>query len=160
MMTLRRTAGCITPKFFSEPDQHLPVFKWDWKPFPVCHKLLYFPTGILLIIGHIILSDFFMFCWPYSSIYACNETNPIHCLSSVYSATIQQLSTVCGPADSRLRRTTRANCHIYIATSWWWATSKPETCSGSDWINWRWIMHQVGFITHIFLMHQICQIHS
>jgi hypothetical protein len=30
----------------------------------------------------------FMFCWPCISIYACNETNLMHYLSSVYSVTI------------------------------------------------------------------------
>jgi hypothetical protein len=29
-----------------------------------------------------------MFCWPCISIYACNETNLLHYLSSVYSVTI------------------------------------------------------------------------
>jgi hypothetical protein len=29
-----------------------------------------------------------LFCWPYISIYACNGTNLMHCLSSVYSVTI------------------------------------------------------------------------
>jgi hypothetical protein len=32
----------------------------------------------------------FMFCCPCISIYACNETNLMHCLSSVYSVTIPQ----------------------------------------------------------------------
>jgi hypothetical protein len=29
-----------------------------------------------------------MFCWPYISKYACNETNLMHCLSPVYWVTI------------------------------------------------------------------------
>jgi hypothetical protein len=32
----------------------------------------------------------FMFCWRYFWIYACNETNLMHYLSSVYSVTIPQ----------------------------------------------------------------------
>jgi hypothetical protein len=78
-----------------------------------------------------------MFCWPYISIYDCNETNLMHYLSSVYSVTIplhvsgllvahhQEVTTHicnnwyvlyvlvdCPRPDSRLRRTTRTNCHI------------------------------------------------
>jgi hypothetical protein len=34
------------------------------------------------------ISSNFMFCWPWISIYACNETKLMHCLSSVYSFTI------------------------------------------------------------------------
>jgi hypothetical protein len=32
--------------------------------------------------------------------------------------------------DSQLKHTTCIDCYIYIVTSWWWATSKPETYSG------------------------------
>jgi hypothetical protein len=82
----------------------------------------------------------FMFCWPCVSIYACNETNSMHRLSSVYSVTIPLhvsglLAThhqdvimyicdnwyvfcvlvdcrrACMDADSGLRRTIRTNCH-------------------------------------------------
>jgi hypothetical protein len=35
-----------------------------------------------------LLSLNFMWCWPCISIYACNETNLMHYLSSVYSVTI------------------------------------------------------------------------
>jgi hypothetical protein len=56
-----------------------------------------------------------------SSVFAYNETNLMHYLSSVYSVTIPlhdcQLawlrSIPTRPADSRLRRTTRTNCCIY-----------------------------------------------
>jgi hypothetical protein len=38
------------------------------------------------------------------------------------------------PTDSQLRCTMHASTHthtyIYSVTSWWWATSKPETCRG------------------------------
>jgi hypothetical protein len=37
--------------------------------------------------------------------------------------------------------------HIYIVTSWWWATSKPEI---RDWIKWRQILCQTGFITRTY----------
>jgi hypothetical protein len=40
----------------------------------------------------------------------------MHYLSSVYSATVSLLPTVGGPADSRLRRTTRQNCHTQYTT--------------------------------------------
>jgi hypothetical protein len=84
---------------------------------------------------------FFMFCWPCISIYACNETNLMHYLSSVYSVTITlhvlgllvahhqevtvyvcdnwyMLYTLVGcqrawPADSQLIHTTHTSCHIY-----------------------------------------------
>jgi hypothetical protein len=65
----------------------------------------------------------FTFCWPYISIYACNETNLMHCLSSVYSVTIPlQVSSwlvanhlePVRPTDSQLKHTARStNCFIY-----------------------------------------------
>jgi hypothetical protein len=42
-------------------------------------NITYVKTANLLI---------FLFCWPCISIYACNETNLMHYLSSVYSVTI------------------------------------------------------------------------
>jgi hypothetical protein len=84
-------------------------------------------------------SSYCIFCWPYIWIYACNETNLMYYLSSVYSVTIplhvsgllvvhHQEVTMhicdnwyvlyvlvdCRRADfSGLRRTTHTNCHIY-----------------------------------------------
>jgi hypothetical protein len=84
-----------------------------------------------------------MFCWPFISKYARDETNLMYYLFSVYWVTtllyvsrwlvfhhqevamyicLSRLSTRLDgmrysipsrPADSRLRRTTRTNCHIY-----------------------------------------------
>jgi hypothetical protein len=95
------------------------------------------------------ISIYGTFCWPRISIYACNETNLRHHSSAVYSVTVplhvlgllvahhQEVTVyICGnwcvsPANSQLRRTTRTNLsHIYIITSWWWVTSKPEKCRG------------------------------
>jgi hypothetical protein len=73
-----------------------------------------------------------MFCWQYILIYACNETNLMHYLSSVYSVAIplhvsgllvanhQEVTMyTCNNwydlyvlADGQLKRTTRTNCCI------------------------------------------------
>jgi hypothetical protein len=57
----------------------------------------------------------------------------MHYLSSVYSVTI--LLHVSGLLVSHNQEVTMYICdntyqlsHIYIVTSWWWDTSKPETC--------------------------------
>jgi hypothetical protein len=97
----------------------------------------------------------FMFCWLCISICTCNETNLMHYLPSVYSVTIllhvsgllvahhQEVTTYvcdncyvlyvlvdCRQAQRQSTKThnTYQLSHIYIVTSWWWATSKPETC--------------------------------
>jgi hypothetical protein len=88
---------------------------------------------------------------------ACNESNLMHYLSSLYWVTIPlHVSCACSsssgdnnvyicdnwyvlyflvdcpsrPANSRLRHITHTKCHTYTLLSWWWATSKPETCRG------------------------------
>jgi hypothetical protein len=95
-----------------------------------------------------------MFCRPCISIYACNETNLMHCLPAVYSVTI--LLHVSGFLVTNYQEVTMYRCdnsyvlyilvdcrrqstkiyktyyeellHIYVITSWWWATRKTETC--------------------------------
>jgi hypothetical protein len=87
---------------------------------------------------------------------ACNETNLMHYLPSFYSVTIRVLLQVLGLRvahhqevalyicniwyvlyllfdcqlnwQSNKRYNTYQLSHIYIATSWWWATRKPKTC--------------------------------
>jgi hypothetical protein len=100
------------------------------------------------------LFQYFMLCWPCISIYACNETNLMHYLSSVYSVTIPP--HVLGLLVVRHQEVTMYICdnwnvlwvlvdcrracmahqdlqylpivHCYL---WWWATSKPKTCRGT-----------------------------
>jgi hypothetical protein len=90
--------------------------------------------------------------------YACNETRLMHYLSSLYLVTIllhvsgllvahnhAVTMYICDnwyvlyvlvdlwPADSQLKRTTHTiyriyTIYMYIITSWWWATRKPEIC--------------------------------
>jgi hypothetical protein len=76
---------------------------------------------------------------------ACNETNLMHYLSSVYSVTIPL--HVLGLLVAHRQEVTMYICDnwyvLYVLvdcrqawmewnsiTSWWWATSKPETCRG------------------------------
>jgi hypothetical protein len=99
---------------------------------------------------------FLMLCWPCTSIYACNETNLMHYLSSVYSITIplhvsgllvahhQEVAMYicdswyvlsflvdCQLAWMARRQSTKTyNTYHLSHTSWWWATSKSETCRG------------------------------
>jgi hypothetical protein len=54
---------------------------------------------------------------------ACNGTNLMHCLSSVYS-----VHSIQARWQSTKTYNTYQLSHIYIVTSWWWATSKPEKC--------------------------------
>jgi hypothetical protein len=70
--------------------------------------------------------------------YACNETNLMHYLTSVYSVTtpthvsgllVATNGTCCKFQSPKMYNTYQLS-HIYIATSWWWATRKLETCSG------------------------------
>jgi hypothetical protein len=93
----------------------------------------------------------FMFCWSCISIYAGNETNLMHYLSSVYSVTIplkvsgllvahhQEVTmpirdnwfhSIQVHRQSTKMHNTYKLSHIYIVTSWWWATSNPESCRG------------------------------
>jgi hypothetical protein len=70
-------------------------------------------------------SFFLMSCWPYSiSIYACNQTNLMHCLSSVYSVTIPL--HVSGLLVANHQEVT-----MYICDSWYVLYGLV------DWINWR-----------------------
>jgi hypothetical protein len=48
----------------------------------ICVSKLLWPWDLKLSL------QYFTFCWPYISIYVCNETNLMHYLSSVYSVTI------------------------------------------------------------------------
>jgi hypothetical protein len=76
-------------------------------------------------------------CHPYThttflyniSSFICNEINLMHHLSSVYSVTIP-LHVSGSMAHQQLFKTynTYQLLHIYIVTSWWWATSKTKTC--------------------------------
>jgi hypothetical protein len=100
--------------------------------------------------------------WRIPRIIACNETNLMHCLSSVYSVTAplhvsgllvvhhQEVTMyICGnwyvlyglvncrlayPNQASRQLTKPYNTyqlpHIYIVTSWWFTTIKPETCRG------------------------------
>jgi hypothetical protein len=103
----------------------------------------------------------FMFCWPYILIYACNETNLMHYLSSVHSShyTSKCFGLASSPSSggnkvymwqlvpvvhlswlsAGLDGPPTVNWHvqhvatvtyIYIVTSCWWTTSKPDTCGG------------------------------
>jgi hypothetical protein len=67
-----------------------------------------------------------MFCWTCVSICACNGTNLMQYLSVFYSVPFHPTPP---PAwQSTKTYNTYQSSHIYIVTSWWWATSKPETC--------------------------------
>jgi hypothetical protein len=89
-----------------------------------------------------------MLCYRAASRYACNETNLMHYLPSVFSVTVPLLSAglveiglQSHPDQTSWQSTQTYNTYqlsyiymctyIYIVTSWWWATSKPETCRGS-----------------------------
>jgi hypothetical protein len=59
----------------------------------VVHYLMYRRTWfrlhhVVLRMHHMFIMFFLMFCWPCISIYACNETNLMHYLSSDYSVTM------------------------------------------------------------------------
>jgi hypothetical protein len=132
--------------------------KWIWQWYVVQSylELLFITHYIPLFLLVYVYSKFFMFCWPCISIYACNEINLMHYLSSVYSVTIP-LHVSCllvahhkevtmytynkwyvmyVLVDCQLvwfqsgQLTVNQLLNIYIITSWWWATSKPETCRG------------------------------
>jgi hypothetical protein len=102
---------------------------------------------ILTLISHFGLRPFR--CSELTS--SCNETNPMHYLSSIYSVTT--LVHVSGLLVAHHQEVTMYLCdnwylfyvlvdcrrsadvqHVptvaYIAAYWWWATSKPETCTG------------------------------
>jgi hypothetical protein len=63
--------------------------------------------------------------------HACNETNLMHYLSSVYSfICLSWLSVGLAHRQSTKMYNMYQLLHIYIATSWWWVASKSETCRG------------------------------
>jgi hypothetical protein len=76
------------------------------------------------------------------SFLACNETNMSYCLLSVYSVTTtlhvlgllaahhQELALYTCDSLYVLYVLVKTVQHVLTATSWWWATSKPETCRG------------------------------
>jgi hypothetical protein len=96
-----------------------------------------------------------LFCWLWISKCGCNETNLIHNLSLLSHYTSTCFGLISNPSSGgskvymwqfvrvvRLSRLSAARrlltkmyntyqlSHIYIATSWWWAASKPETGRG------------------------------
>jgi hypothetical protein len=80
---------------------------------------------------------YFMFCWPCISIYACNETNLIYYWSSVYSVTI--------PLHvSGLLAAHHQEVAMYICNNWYVLYVSVD--GRRAWINWRSIVHQIGFI--------------
>jgi hypothetical protein len=104
------------------------------------------------------------FCWPCNIwTYPCDETNLSHYLSSVYWVTTplhvsalllaHHQEVVMYICDSWYVLYFSVDCqqgcwqstdtyqlsHIYITTSWWWATSKPETCGGG------WLLNGLNF---------------
>jgi hypothetical protein len=75
----------------------------------------YWFTINIFIINKVIkysLTHFFMFCWPCSSIYACNETKLMHYLTSVYSITINL-------HVSDLLVAHRQEITVYICNNWY-----------------------------------------
>jgi hypothetical protein len=119
--------------------------RYNYKMIPGQHLLYSLQPGTMMDGGlPTILNSLsnFMFCWPYIQKYACNETNLMHCLSSVYWVTTplhvlgllvahheEVTMYICGnwyvlyilvdcrqawmECPCRLRCTTRTNCHIY-----------------------------------------------
>jgi hypothetical protein len=107
--------------------------------------------------GHDETDAWFLFLKNWSVTCACNKTNLMYYLSSVYSVTtplhvsgllvaLHQKVTVyicdnlyawyvlvdCRQVRWQSNKTyyTYQFSRIIIVTSWWWATSKPETCRG------------------------------
>jgi hypothetical protein len=77
--------------------------------------------------------EYVMFCWPYISIYSCNETNLMNYLSSFYSVTIPL--HVSGLLLGYHQEATMYICNnwyvLYVSVdcrraSWWWASSSPK----------------------------------
>jgi hypothetical protein len=76
---------------------YIPLYVLDWN-MPSSGRLNHKRNMMFIYINTNI--DLFMFCWPCISIYACNETNLMLCLSSVYSVTIPRASPCFGLASS------------------------------------------------------------
>jgi hypothetical protein len=85
---------------FSRPP---PYALFSYTEFDACVRSIK-----MLVINLMIKFIVLMFCWLSISIYARNETRR----QSTKTYNTYQLS------------------HIYIVTSWWWATSKPKTRRG------------------------------
>jgi hypothetical protein len=86
----------------------------------------------------------FMFCWPCITIYACNETNLMHCLSSIYSVTIPV--NVSGLLAAHHQEVTMYICNnwymLYNLVDCWLAwLNKLKINSTSGWFHYRHMYH-------------------